>query len=195
MRTRGLDQKLPPHSLGALSSEPVHGFRPGDFLLSRAHGRKHDVIKWGQSMRLPEEDRKYADYTHAALVVSEDGAVIEANGEGVSATSIKQYVIDKEVYQVVRIEAPPEVRKVVVDFAHHVLAQRAPYASLAIVCTTFWAFTGSRLLFFIDGSYTCSGLVAAALERMGATFGMNASRVTPAQLAVFFEAPLPEELP
>jgi hypothetical protein len=194
MRTRGLDQALPPHSLAsgpALGSEPVRGFEPGDFLLSRAHGRKHEVIKWGQGLRLPPHDRHYAGYTHAALVVSPTGDLIEAIGEGVRSTSLRQYVIDKEIYQVVRIEAAAEARERVVEFASYALHAKSPYDGLAIACTTFWAFTGSRLMFFMDGSFTCSGLVAAALERMGARFGMNAARVTPAQLAVFFGAPPP----
>lgn len=191
MKTRGLDVTLPEHTVdsGPAFGEPVRGFQPGDFLLSKAHGRKHDIIRWGQGLRLPEADRHYAGYTHAALVVSPTGDLIEAIGEGVQTSTIKQYVIDKEVYQVVRIEASEEARRRVVEFASYVLSTKAPYAGLAIASTTVWAFTGSRLLFFMDGSFTCSGLVAAALERMGATFGMNAARVTPAQLAVFFGAP------
>jgi hypothetical protein len=196
VKTRGLDLTLPAHSLAsgpALGSEPVRGFLPGDFLLSRAHGRKHDVIRWGQGLRLQADDRHYAGYTHAALVVSPGGDLVEAIGEGVRASSLKKYVIDKEVYQVVRIEASAEARERVVEFAEYALHAKSPYDGLAIACTTFWAFTGSRLMFFMDGSFTCSGLVAAALERMGARFGMNAARVTPAQLAVFFEAPPPPE--
>lgn len=199
MKTRGLDLQLPPHTVspggGFAGAEPVRGFLPGDFLLSKAHGIKHDIISWGQALRLHDADKRYAGYTHAAMVVSPTGELIEANGEGVRTSSLKQYVIDKEVYQVVHIEASDEARRLVVDFASDALAARAPYDGLAIVCTTFWAFTGSRLMFFMDGSFTCSGLVAAALERMGANFDMNAARVTPAQLAVFFGAPLPADGP
>jgi hypothetical protein len=195
MKTHGLDVTLPEHTVSPAAGgrEPLRGFQPGDFLLSRAHGRKHDIIRWGQALRLPDDDKHYAGYTHAALVVSWSGDLIEAIGEGVRRSSLKQYVIDKEVYQVVRIEASEEARRRVVEFATFVLSARAPYAGLAIVSTTVWAFTGSRLLFFMDGSFTCSGLVAAALERMGAMFGMNAARVTPAQLAVFFGAPPPPD--
>ncbi|MBL8927658.1 MAG: hypothetical protein JNM77_15710 [Pseudonocardia sp.] len=195
MKTRGLDVTLPEHTVdvGPALGEPVRGFLPGDFLLSKAHGRKHDIIRWGQALRMPEADRRHAGYTHAALVVSPRGDLIEAIGEGVQTSSIKQYVIDKEVYQVVRIEASEEARERVVEFATWVLSTKAPYAGLAIASTTVWAFTGSRLLFFMDGSFTCSGLVAAALERMGARFGMNAARVTPAQLAVVFGAPGPPD--
>lgn len=191
MKTRGLVQHLPNSSVTA--GDPVRGFLPGDFLLSKAHGRKHDIIRFGQDLRLPGPDKHYAGYTHAALVVSPSGDLIEAVGEGVHRTTLRQYVKDNEVYQVVRIDASDEGRHQVVDFATWVLSQKAPYARLAIASTTVWAFTGSRLMFFMDGSYTCSGLVAAAMERTGAKFGMNAARVTPAQLAVFFGAPPPPD--
>lgn len=190
MRTRGLDQRLPD---ATVTGEPVRGFLPGDFLLSKAHGVKHDIIRFGQEIRLERADRHYGGYTHAALVVSDSGDLIEAVGEGVHRSTLRQYVRDNEVYQVVCIDASDEVRRQVVDFADWVLSKKAPYARLAIACTTVWAFTGSRLMFFMDGSHTCSGLVAAALERAGAKFGMNAARVTPAQLAVFFGAPPPPD--
>jgi hypothetical protein len=193
MRTRDLDLQLPPHTVSGPGGEPMRGFLPGDFLLSRAHGAKHDIIKWGQGLRLPAADKHYAGYTHAALVVSPDGGLIEADGEGVGTSSLRKYVADREIYQVVRVEASAEARERVVGFARQVLRRKAPYARLAIASTTLWAFTGSRLLFFMDGSFTCSGLVAEALERMGAMFGMNAARVTPAQLAVFFGAPPPAD--
>jgi hypothetical protein len=77
--------------------EPVRGFQPGDFLLSKAHGRKHDIIRWGQGLRLPETDRHYAGYTHAALVISPTGDLIEAIGERVQTSTIKRYVADMEV--------------------------------------------------------------------------------------------------
>lgn len=196
MRTRDLGLNLPPYSLGPVApggEEPRRGVKPGDFLLSRAHGTKHRIIKWGQSLRMRDDDRYYAGYTHAALVVSSRGRLIEAVGEGVRETSLRQYVIDYEVYQVVHITASDEARQRVVEFAEHVLRRKAPYAALATVSTTFWAFTGSRLLFFMDGSFTCSGLVARSLERMGATFDIDPARVTPAQLALFFQAPPPPE--
>jgi hypothetical protein len=199
MKTRGLDLTLPKHSISVETvpggSEPVQGFLPGDFLLGRAHGVKHDLIRFGQNLRLHGEDKRYCVYTHAALVVSPSGKIIEAVGEGVRATSLKQYVIDKEVYQVVRIEASAHDRQQVIDFAAFVLDSRAPYAFLANISTALWAFTGSRLMFFLDGSFTCSGLVAASLERTGAMFGMNSARMMPAQLAVFFGAPTPPAAP
>jgi len=194
VRTRGLRLRLPPHSVddgGPAGVEPLQGFRPGDFLLSRAHGRKHDLIEFGQRLRLTGDDKRYAGYTHAALVISESGAIIEAVGEGVQETSLRKYVIDNEIYQVVRITTSEADRRKVVEFATFARDARKPYAFLANISITLWAFTGSRLVFFLDGSFTCSGLVAEALVRTGAQFDMSSARMMPAQLAVFFNAPPP----
>lgn len=192
MRTRGIAVNIPPHSVSAAGDyEQRRPIAPGDVVLGRAHGHKHQIIRWGQARRLKPADRVFAGYTHAALVVSADGDLVEAVGEGVQRSSLTRYVIDAEIYQVVRIDITDEARERVVDFAQSAADARAPYASLATVCTTVWALTGSRLMFFMDGSYTCSGLVAAALERMGARFEVNWAKVTPAQLAVVFGAPPP----
>jgi uncharacterized protein YycO len=196
MKTHGIAADLPPFSVSSPTgllegTEPARPIAPGDIVLGRAHGRKHQIIKWGQARRLAPEVRHFAGYTHAALVISAHGDLVEAVGEGVQHSSLTRYVIDEEFYQVVRIEAADDARERVVEFAAWAAGAHAPYASLATVCTAFWAFTGSRLMFFMDGSFTCSGLVAASLERMGARFSMNAAKVTPAQLAVMFGAPPP----
>ena len=195
MKTRGLDLELPDCSIAAetvvIEGRPVRRFEPGDFLLGRAHGFNHRILKFGQRLRIRGADRSYAGYTHAALITSDTGDLVEAVGEGVRRSTLAKYVTDKEVFQVVRIVASPEDRRQIVDFAEFVLRQKAPYGFLSNISTAFWAFTGSRLVFFLDGSYTCSGLVAAALERTSALFDMSATRVMPAQLAIFFGAPPP----
>lgn len=192
MRMHGIAVNLPPYTVSSssdlLERRPI---APGDFLLGRAHGRKHRIIRWGQARRLAPADRVYAGYTHAALVVSADGDLVEAVGDGVQRTTLTRYVIDKEVYQVVRVETSDEARELVAAFATGVAQRRTSYALLAIVCTTVWAFTNMRLLFFMDDTYTCSGLVAESLKRMGAEFAVNVAKVTPAQLAAAFGAPPP----
>ena len=49
--------------------------------------------------------------------------------------------------------------------------------------------TGSRLTFFIDGQFVCSGLVARALERTGSIFDRDSAHIAPADLAKYFHAP------
>jgi hypothetical protein len=47
--------------------------------------------------------------------------------------------------------------------------------------------TGSKLTFYIDGQYVCSGLVATALERAGSIFNRSAANITAADLAKYFD--------
>lgn len=173
------------------STPPLQAILPGDFLLGRAHGIRHDMLRIGQRLRLGRQQRQYARYTHAALVTSESGDLIEAIGEGVHRSTVTGYLDLRVPFQIVHIAASDEDRRQMVAFAEAALARKAPYGFLSNVSTAFWAFTGSRLIFFLDGSYTCSGLVAAALERTSARFTTNAARVMPAQLAVWFGAPPP----
>lgn len=194
MRNRG--GALPPSSsrpAPTAADEPAVVYRPGDFLLGRAGGYKHALIRFGQRMRIRGADRVYAGYTHAALVTSPNGELIEAVGGGVRRATVAQYVVAGEAYRIVHLTVSEEDRGQVVAFARHALADHAPYGGLTLVSVALWAFTGSRLVFFLDGSYTCSGLVAAALERTSATFDVNAARIMPAQLAAFFEASPPPE--
>ncbi|MGI5128278.1 hypothetical protein ACQEVB_15815 [Pseudonocardia sp. CA-107938] len=165
--------------------------RPGDFLLCRAHGINHDLLRIGQGLRLGRTQRHMARYTHAALFVSASGDLIEAVGTGVRRNHLRNYAQHGRAYQIVHITASDEDRRQMVAFAEAALARRAPYGFLSNISTTLWAFTGSSLIFFRDGSFTCSGLVAAALERTSAQFATNATRVMPAQLAVLFGAPTP----
>jgi hypothetical protein len=172
--------------------EPVEGFRAGDFLLGTAtRGFKHNMIEFGQRLRLHGADLDYVGYTHAALVTSPEGDLIEAVGEGVRTTTVREYVAKYDMFQVVHITASDEDRAQVVAFAKDVLDARAPYGFLANASILLWALTGSRLVFFMDGSYTCSGLVASALMRTPANLGTNPARVMPAQLAAYFRAPPP----
>lgn len=195
MKMKDLTPPVPPTSVSVESvpagGAPRRGLEPGDILLGQAHGIKHRIIKFGQGLRIRGTDRRYTGYTHAALVVSRDGDLIEAVGEGLRRSTVLDYVARDQPYQVVHIDAAEEDRMQAVAFAEEKLARNAPYGALANVSTTVWAVTGCRLMFFLDGSYTCSGLVASALERTTAIFDVNAARVMPAQLAVYFKAPLP----
>jgi hypothetical protein len=195
LQTRDLPPAVP---LDQLVIEHVPAWKnatavePGDFLLSRAHGYKHKMIKWGQGLRIADPvDRVYRDYTHAALVVSADGDIIEAVGSGVRRSNLDAYV--HEEYQIVHITASAEDRGQAVRVAEAALGRR--YNGLATVSIALWAFTGSTFIFFIDGAYTCSGLVARAMLTVGALFSVDATRVTPAQLAIYFSAPPPREEP
>jgi hypothetical protein len=197
LQTRGLPPALPADQL-VIEHVPAWktatAVEPGDFVLSRAHGYRHKIIKWGQGLRIADPaDRCYREYTHAALVVSTDGDIIEAVGSGVRRNNLDAFV--PRTYEVVHITATDDDRTQAVGVAQEALGRHARYNALATVSITLWAFTGSRLIFFTDGAFTCSGLVARAMLTIGAVFSVDATRVTPAQLAIYFSAPRPPAEP
>jgi hypothetical protein len=185
----------PALSLDHVTIERVPGGRTsttvqaGDFLLSRAHGLRHTAIRFGQARRLAGEHRVYREYTHAALIISADGDLVEAVGAGVRHAKLTDYV--DEPYTIVHIDASAEDRQQVVDVAVDILQRKARYSALSTVSIALWAFLGWRFTFFMDGSYTCSGLVARCLLAIGAIFNQDVVKVTPAQLAISFRAPVP----
>jgi hypothetical protein len=150
---------------------------------------RHRLIRFGQGRRLSPADRVYREYTHAAVIISTDGDLVEAVGSGVRHSTLQAYV--DEQYTIVHIDASDEDRQQVVDVAVDILERKARYSALSTVSITLWAFLGWRFTFFMDGSYTCSGLVARCLLAIGATFEQDVVKVTPAQLASSFRAPMP----
>jgi hypothetical protein len=186
-RPRTFDAAQPGPALPPEHVEPgrsAEGFEPGDFLLVASTTFRGRVIRWGQERRIHGEDRKYVKWTHAALIVDADGTLIEAVGHGVREYSLKNY--EHEEYLVVRIVADPDDRAEMVDFARAALNK--PYNRLATVSIGLSMLTGSKLTFFVDGQFVCSGLVARALERTGRIFDRDPANIAPADLAKYYRA-------
>ena len=125
------------------------------------------MIRFGQKLRIHGSDRRHLRWTHAALIVDRDGSLIEAVGTGVRRWHLDRYREDD--YVVVRIHTSEENRDEVVHFAEWALERGSSYSRLSTVSIALSMLTGSRLTFFIDGQFVCSGLVARALERTEAS--------------------------
>lgn len=160
-------------------------FDPGDFVLVKGKGLQGSLIKFGQQLRIHGADRKYVDWSHAALIVDRVGGLIEAVGKGVRKATLDDY-IDRP-YQVYRIKASDEDREQVVAFARWALQEHAKYGPLTIASIALSMLTGSKLRFSIDGQFVCSGLVASALQRTGSIFDRSATHIAPADLAKYFD--------
>lgn len=162
----------------------AEGFEPGDFVLVATKRIGGFVIRLGQKLRIHGEDRKYVKWTHAAVVADADGTLIEAVGTGVREYPLEKY--EQQEYLVVRIVASPENRAEIVEFARWALRRRAKYNNLATVSIGLSMLTGSKLAFYIDGRFVCSGLVARALERSGRIFDRDPAHIAPADLAKYY---------
>ena len=155
---------------------------PGDFILTHGGEFFSRVIQFGQGLRFMGNDKPYTYWNHSALIVSRDGALIEALGPGVRRNTLAAY--DGTQYTVVHIDASDEDRRQMVAFAEHWVGGQYDWAT--IVSITLSLLTGAKFSFGYGGQLICSGLVARALERTSAIFEEEPSHVMPADLAKMF---------
>lgn len=152
----------------------------GDFVLVERKGVAAWLIRFGQGWRFHGKNRKYARWTHAALIVSPKGDLVEALTRGVVRSHIDKY---KGVpCTLVRVNASPEDQLEILRFANKVVGEEYGWATIAcIVVGHLTSFT-----FGFQGQAICSGLIARAEERMGAYFDRLAEDIDPADLARYY---------
>ena len=167
-------------------------YAPGDFILTHNGGFQARLIRFGQSLRFWGADRKYTRWSHTAIIVSADGEIIEALGNGVVLNRLEKYRPTE--YHLVKIDdivAAPADRAQVAAFARWCLDQ--PYDWLTIVSIILSLLTGCKFNFGFDGQCICSGLIARALERTSVIFERTPSHMMPADLAKKFSVEPPPE--
>jgi uncharacterized protein YycO len=195
METRAPFEEVARHSVNCFApGDDATHYRPADFILTHGDAFISSVIRFGQKIRIQGEDRKYAHWNHAALVVSETGDLIEARGHGVCRTHISDYT--PKNYCLVRIQASAEDREHAVRFAEWAAGlmdskRKQRYGFLTIASVIYTTLTGGKFTFAIDGQTICSGLVARAMERTGAIFNRTPSHLMPADLAKYYRVDLP----
>lgn len=175
----------------------VGAFQPGDFILTHGKAWTSRLIRVGQRLRFVGESRKYTFWNHTALIVNDEGDLVEALGAGVQRRNISVYQATE--YQLVRIEASVEDRRQMVAFAETCVDLKYGYAVIASIA--FSLLTGTKLSFGFEGQYICSGLVARCLERTDYLLPVrerlpqvvvrSSSHTMPAHLAEFFRVDPP----
>lgn len=165
----------------ASGKEPL-AVTPGDFILTHGHGLGSWLIRFGQAIRIHGDDRKCTYWNHAALVVSEQGDLVEAIAHrGVVRSHLSDY--RPRDYAVARPDR--EIgREYAVAFANGRVGLR--YGSLTILSIVLTLLTGAKLSFYVTDQYICSQLVARALERLGYGFVRPPEHIAPADLAKIF---------
>jgi hypothetical protein len=176
------------HFAPGTPAEPAD-FEPGDFILTHSRGVFASIIRFGQAIRFVGSNRRFTWWSHAALIVSPEGDLVEALGNGVRRTNISNYAATD--FQLVRLEslATEHDREQIVRYGKWALGQE--YDWLTIVSIALSLMTGARLSFGFDGQSICSGLVARALERSNCIFDRSPSHIMPADLAYYFSVPSP----
>jgi uncharacterized protein YycO len=165
------------------AGKSVQEFAPGDFLLTHGKSWTSYLIRFGESLRYWGPRRKYTHWSHTAIFVNQDGDLIEALGGGVQKRNVAVYR-DTEYHVVRLIDVPEEERENAVAFAQHCLEDHYGFFTIASLAVTL--VSGSKFFFGVDGQMICSGLVARALERMGAIFQFDSWHMMPADLAEAF---------
>ncbi|MDE2025158.1 MAG: hypothetical protein KGJ07_01560 [Patescibacteria group bacterium] len=161
----------------------TESYEPGDFVLIRHTNVGFDFIDkciaFGQSLRFKGAEKSY---THAALLIGNDGSIIEALAEGVKRNNISKYKgFD---FTLVKINASQADREEMVDFAVSCLGDGYGWSTILSIALSL--LTGLKFSFGFDGTEICSGLVASALFKTTAIFPRDPSHITPADLASYY---------
>jgi len=94
-------------------------YAPGDFILTHNSGFQARLIRFGQALRFWGDDRKYTRWSHTAMIVAPDGAIIEALGNGVVENNIEKYKSTE--YHLIKIDCivdtPPIVSRSLLSHA------------------------------------------------------------------------------
>ena len=139
------------------------------------------MIRSGQRLRFRGADRPFAHWSHSAIIVGEDGAIVEAEASGVKRDQLSKYK-DSE-YHLVRLgdTADARDRRQAVAYAERLVGQAFGFGEMAAVSVD--VLSGRRISFTRKSHLICSALVARALERTDAIFEVDPAGMLPADLA------------
>ncbi len=173
------------HATHHPSGDTAENPRVGDVLLTgvRAQGLVSWAIKTGSWLRRFEAP--FRRFDHAALVVGEDGALVEALGGGVKRTRLTGYEADD--YVLVRTRVSEHDRAQVLEFVEAVLEARTRYGFWTIAGLGLYCITGAQVSIQRSGTAICSGFVCDALTRAGYIWPRPPFSMMPADLARYFD--------
>lgn len=144
--------------------------QPGDFIVT--HGKS--FFSW--LIRFATFSR----WNHAALVVTTDGTIIEALGNGLRQNAITKYPADQ--FHLMRVELSDSDREQVVAYAEAMLKRHPKYGFLDIATIALKILTHARFVIKLDGTFICSEFVAKSLAQGGVIWYKDTSLITPADL-------------
>jgi hypothetical protein len=164
---------------------------PGDFILSHRHHLIAGLISLAQKRRFKGADSVYAHWSHAALVVGEDGTLVEAEMMGVQRRPISEYRDDE--YHLVRLgpEFTSEARARAVAFATGQVGHGFGY--LDMFGAMLYLLFGWPLRLVRRNHEICSSLVVRALQAGGLVPELDPALTLPGDLAKLFDVRRPLE--
>jgi uncharacterized protein YycO len=165
--------------------EEASQFDPGDFILTHRRRPMAGLISLAQKVRFRGADAVYAHWSHCALVVAEDGSIVEAESLGVERSPISKYQAAE--YHLVRLgpEFRPDGRKQAVAYSTAQVGQA--FGFLALAGATLFLLFGVSLRLTRRNHQICSGLVVRALQKGGLLPNADPTLMLPADLAKIYD--------
>jgi permuted papain-like amidase YaeF/Yiix C92 family enzyme len=165
--------------------EEAEDFVPGDFILAHRHHVIARLISLAQKRRFQGADAVFAHWSHSALVVEEDGALVEAEITGVRQNPVSRYRADE--YHLVRLgsEFSAEARSRAVGYAKEQVGQG--FGFLDMFGASLYLLFGWPVRLARRGHEICSGLVARALQAGGLLAELDPLLTLPADLAKLYD--------
>jgi uncharacterized protein YycO len=165
--------------------EEATRFDPGDFILTHRHRPIAGLISVAQKVRFRGADAVYAHWSHCALVVAEDGSLVEAETVGVKRSPISKY--QSREYHFVRLgpDFGPEGRRQAVAYANAQVGQA--FGFLALAGASLFLLTGRPFRLTRRNHQICSGLVVRALQKGGLLQDADPDLTLPADLAKIYD--------
>jgi hypothetical protein len=162
--------------------EAISQPRPGDILLVRGVGWLGWSIRGYERVCARRKDRPFTHWSHAAVVVSARGHLVEVLHTGVVLTWIEKYR-DQE-YHYVRVELSDSDRERVRRYALSCVRQK--YGRWTFVLLALAKLLGGGLRVPDRGQQGCVSLIVRALQRVGVSFERRATDMSVADLAKRF---------
>lgn len=156
--------------------------KSGDVLLVQGHSWFDRLIQMAQLRR----DGKQARWSHAAMIVSADGDLIEAAGShGVQRNHLSAYAAFPTV--ILSIDATEAQRASAVAFAESCIGDRYDWLDLGPIGLNL--LVNDPVIFRVSKKYICSELVSLALQAAGISLPRDPSDMSPGDLAVLLSSP------
>jgi len=161
--------------------DPVK-YVPGDFILVSTKGVLAKFIRFGQFIRYHGKMKPFAHWNHAAMVINENGDIVEAVGRGVVISNISEYT--NQEYYYVSTKLNKQSRDQTIAACNSFVKDK--YGWLTILSIALELATGIKMQFTNSNTMICSAVVAQSLWAGGVVFDRNPYQMMPADLAASF---------
>ena len=157
--------------------------RPGDIILVRGAGCLGWFIRIFERLRYHDNaDRSFAYWSHAAIIVGQEGLLVEAVHNGVVLSRLEKY--RGQEYHYVHLDLSEANRRSATSYACACLHQK--YGVFSFVLMALSLLAGGWLRVPDRGQQGCVALIARALQRAGISFERGPADMIPADLAKRF---------